>query len=335
MEADGTERGEKWGSGRVRRRHGAELWLSGICAVLSTQYLVLRTQRAATVARCVVLAVALFHPSIANAQTLLRWKLKPGEALAVEIDQHTDSQVGFSGKSAATKIDLTLGLAWKVAEAGSDGFTIRQTVERIKETLTTQDMGIIEYDSVATARPTGQARELAESIKRLVGAEFELMMTSRGEITSAGPANEVAKALLAANDQAKPDAASQDGLQQLLRRPLVVLPDKMVNVNDTWTVASDRTTAAGPLKLETTYRLESLDDKSIATIAMTAKAQASQGSKTTIKEHRHSGTIQFSVADGRLVQIDQTQKLVTERPYRETTITVTLNSKQITTLKAQ
>src|SRR5262249_13872735 len=157
-------------------------------------------------------------------------------------------------------------------------------------------------------------------IKPLIGAEFELVMTPRGEITSVTPINDVAKALLAATDKSESNAASQEGLQQLLRRPLVVLPGKEAKPGDTWTASSDRTTAAGSLKLETTYRLESVDDKSVAKIAITAKAQAGSGSKTTIKEHQHSGTILFSAADGRLVQIDQTQKLVTERPYRETTI---------------
>ena len=38
-----------------------------------------------------------------------------------------------------------------------------------------------------------------------------------------------------------------------------MIADKEVRAGDTWTVASDRTTAAGPMKLETTYRLENAD----------------------------------------------------------------------------
>ena len=281
-----------------------------------------------------IFVVAISSPS-ASAQTLLRWKLKSGDAFSVEIDQHTDSQVTFSGKSAATKIDLALKLAWKVTGATGDGFTIRQTVERIHETLVTQDMGTIEFDSAAAARPTGQSRELADSIKPLIGSEFDLVMTPRGEITSVTPVNDVAKALLISAEKSDSNTASQEGLQQMLRRPLVVLPEKEAKPGDTWTVASDRTTAAGSLKLETTYRLESIDNQSLAKIAISAKAQPGPGSKTVIKEHQHSGTIQFSVSNGCLVEIDQTQKLITERPYRETTITVTLNSTQKTSLRSQ
>src|SRR4051794_19441158 len=99
-----------------------------------------------------IVIVATTWLASVSAQTLLRWKLKPGDAFTVEIEQHTDSTVGFSAKSAATKIDLTLKLSWKVTAATDNGFTIRQTVEQIHEKLVTQDMGTIEYDSAATAR---------------------------------------------------------------------------------------------------------------------------------------------------------------------------------------
>jgi uncharacterized protein DUF6263 len=305
--------------------------------VLRTPYSVLSTlvqRRIAAHALIVIFCYCtLAFSSKSEAQTLLRWKLKPGDAFTVDIHQETDSQVGFSGKQAKTKITLDLKLGWKVTAAGSDDFTIRQTVDSIRETLDTPDMGSIQYDSSSSARPSGQARELAESIKPLVGAEFELKMTPRGEIASATPANDSAKALVASGGKSNAEAAAQDGLQQMLKRSLALLPEQEVKAGDTWTATSDRATAAGPLKLETTYRLENLEGNSLAKIAMTAKAQSSPTSKTTIKQHQHEGTLRFSVADGRLVSIEQKQKLVTERPYRETTITVTLESTQTTTLQ--
>jgi hypothetical protein len=56
---------------------------------------------------------------------------------------------------------------------------------------------------------------------------------------------------------------------------------------------------------------------------------------TTIKEHAQSGVILFSTDQGRVVSAEQTQKLTTERPHRDTTIVVTLQSKQTTTLQSQ
>lgn len=298
-------------------------------------------ERGGKALRCLLpLAIAivvLTVPGILRAQTLLRWKLKPGEALAVEIVQHTDSQVAFSGKTAATKIDLTLKLGWQVTAAEDESFTIQQTVERIQQKITTPQAATIEYDSGATGRPSGQARDLAEALKPLVGAEFEMVMNGRGVIDSVKPVNDAAKALLAsAEKEAGPDAAPHDALQQMLRRQLVVLPEKKVSAGDTWTISNDRTAATGSLKLDTTYRLDGLTDqdgKRLAKIGLTAKATPGAGAKINIKSHDHSGTIVFSADEGRVVEISQTQKLVTERPYRETTIVVTLNSTQKTTVK--
>src|SRR5438046_690098 len=69
----------------------------------------------ARIVRHTLLLLAFFTPAIpALAQTPLRWNLKPGESLAVTIDQTTDSDVSFTGKKAMTKIELTLVLGWNV-----------------------------------------------------------------------------------------------------------------------------------------------------------------------------------------------------------------------------
>src|SRR5689334_17117679 len=108
----------------------------------------------------------------AHGQTLLRWKLKPGGSLAVTIEQQPDSSVSFSGKRADTKIDLTLVLGWNVTAADNNGFRIRQSIDSIRQKLTTQQAGTVEFDSTSKAKPTGQSRDLAEALRPLVGAEF-------------------------------------------------------------------------------------------------------------------------------------------------------------------
>ncbi|HEX5106410.1 MAG TPA: hypothetical protein VFV87_21470, partial [Pirellulaceae bacterium] len=57
--------------------------------------------------------------------------------------------------------------------------------------------------------------------------------------------------------------------------------------------------------------------------------------KLSLKSHEQSGHIDFSLDQGRLVSAEQSQKLATERRYRETTIAVTLSSKQTTTMRAK
>jgi hypothetical protein len=119
-------------------------------------------------------------------------------------------------------------------------------------------------------------------------------------------------------------------VQQLLRRPLVVLPEKVVTSGDEWTTTSDLQTAAGAFKQQTTYRLKGTAEqggKTVQRIEMSSKIDPQ------VKEQKHNGTILFSADEGRVVEAEQTQRLVTERPYRETAIVVTLSSTQKTTVK--
>lgn len=302
---------------------------------MQAQHLV-PTLRVGTQARtlCVLLASALLLPTApATAQTALRWNLKPGDALEIHIDQHTDSTVSFSGKKADTSIDLSLVLGWNVAATDNAGFKIRQSIVSIRQKLTTQQAGVVEFDSSSKTKPTGQSRELADALRPLVGADFDILMTPRGEITSVEPANDAAKSLLAGlENAAATEAAARATVEQMLRRPLIVLPEKAIGMNESWTVSSERPTVAGPLKIDTTYTLTGVspDTNPVARIAMTAAFTAAPGGQVTVKAPQHSGEVEFSISEGRLLKIAQQQKLTTERPYRETTILVTLASQQTT-----
>lgn len=296
--------------------------------------------------------VASTWPSVANSQTLLRWKLKPGETLDLIVQQETESQVAFSGKSATTKIDLTVGLDWQVTVADDKEIKLKQTIKEIKLKLQSPQGGLIEYDSATAARPTGQARDIADSLKPLIGAEIELTMTGRGEIVSAEPANKTTEELVA--PQGKPDEPkelSRSAIEQLLKQPVVILPEKAVSASDEWTRTSELAAAAGSFEQVTTYRLSNVAEQNgqpIARLEMKSKLKPVAASappaklppgkkpavgKLGVKSHEQSGTIQFAVDAGRVTEAEQTQKLVTERPYRETTIVVTLSSKQTTTVR--
>jgi hypothetical protein len=291
--------------------------------------------RTLSVLVCFLLAFALVDS--ASAQTLLRWKLGTSESLHVSIQQQTDSAVAFTGKSAATKIDLTLVLGWNILSADDSGFKIRQTIERIHQKLATPQAGTIEFDSASSTKSTGQSRDLADALRPLVGAEFEMTMNPRGEITALQPSNDSAKALLSAlENNPDGDTSAKTAVEQMLRRPLLVLPEQPIAANEHWSTSSDRPTAAGPLTINTTYTLTNLSEQngnSIAHIGISAKFTTAPGGQLTIKPPtEHNGDIQFNVSDGRLIEIKQHQKLITERPYRDTAIIVTLNSTQITTM---
>jgi hypothetical protein len=291
-------------------------------------------------------------PVVARGQTLLRWKLKPGEKLGLTVQQETESQVAFSGKSATTKIELIVELQWLVSAADDKQIQLKQTIKGIQLKLQSPQGGRIEYDSAAEARPTGQARDVADTLMPLIGAEVNITMTPRGEVTAAEAANSTAEQLL--SSQAKPGEAgvSRGSIERLLKQSLVVLPETEVTVGDEWRDTSPIAVAAGDFQQVKTYRLAGLTEEggqSIARLEMTAELDPDGATppgtklppgkrpavgKLAVKSHQQSGTVQFAVEAGRVTQAEQTQKLVTERPYRETTIVVTLSSRQTTKVRS-
>jgi hypothetical protein len=293
------------------------------------------------VAFCSVCLLAAQNRAIA--QSPLRWRFKAGESLIVQLDQKTMSKVAFSGKSADTTIDLGLTLLWNVDSASDDQTKIKQLVQQITFSLQPQKGDPVKYDSATRIRPVGQARQVADAVQPLLGAEIELTMSGRGQIVLTAPANAAAEKLFAEESaEQAPNVFSRQALQTLLRQPLVVLPENSVAADQSWTdEPREITTAAGKFSQTTTYRhaghLEDSGQK-LEKIEVTAKltpvavADAKEH-KLIIKSHEQTGTILFAADQGRLVRAEQTQKLSTERPYRETTISVTLESKQTTTIK--
>jgi hypothetical protein len=87
--------------------------------------------RIAIVAGTVWLVVA----SALHAQTALRWKLQTGDHLDVAIQQRTESDVTYSGKSTKTQIELAMHLTWRVLGAENDQFRLQQTLDRVTVSL--------------------------------------------------------------------------------------------------------------------------------------------------------------------------------------------------------
>lgn len=263
----------------------------------------------------------------------------------MRIDQHTSSKVAFSGKSANTKIDLGLELRWNVESAPDGQFKVKQSIERITFSLTPQSGAAVMYDSRDKARPSGQARQVADAAKPLIGAEILITMDRRGQVLETAPANAAAEKLFASASAGESGVFSRQSLQTLLRQPLAILPEKPVAAGDKWSAEPrEIATAAGKFQQTTEYRFAGQaedEGKKLEKIELTATlapAAAAAGKESNtelrlaLKSHEQTGMILFSAEEGRLVRAEQVQKLATERPYRETTITVALESKQTTTI---
>lgn len=270
----------------------------------------------------VAVAVGLLAPQ-ASAQTLA-WKLKPGEKFDLHVEQQTASTVTVVTKTTKTSIEMTLDSNWTVESVENGTAKIRQTVRRVQMNVQAADAAPLAYDTASPGQPSGAVRDLANAVAPLVDPESSILlaMNERGEIQSV----ELSPKLAALLDSAKPASQSLDAL---LKQPLVTLPAKAVSADDTWETTRELATPAGKFTQKTEYTLgEPKEDGGTTADAITYSATLTPAApgKSKIKEQSQSGAVLFDREAGRFLSGEQSQKLVTETPYREATITVVVES---------
>ncbi len=130
---------------------------------------------------CVLVLTAITRPG--QAEQLLRWKLRPGEAINVKMAQNMDMKANVMGKSLASSADMSMVMRWVVEDVDQDGVTeMRQSIQRLRMSMQTPGGKPVVYDSASQAEPVGMAKNLAQNMQPLIGVEFIQTMSPRGEI---------------------------------------------------------------------------------------------------------------------------------------------------------
>lgn len=272
----------------------------------------------------------------------LRWKLKAGEEFVATIDQKSEIASTLGG-AAPTVMTLEAGLemTWNVDDIDEQGTAeITQRFKRLRMKLEMPKSGAISYDSASDTKPTGDAKAIAAAIEPLLAAEFHIKLSPRGEITSVELGEEAQK-VVEGLDAASPlkGLLSKEGLSNILKQSLVILPEEEVKSGDTWQREASLSTALGKFKQTTAYKLQPPDDAAVdvARIESNSELQLEQpgASKATLKEQQQKGMIRFDHAAGRLRSAEVEQELVTASMLKDTPIQVKLTSTLKMTLNAK
>lgn len=282
---------------------------------------------------------------IACAETLLRWKLVTGESLRYEFKQNTQTETAGAGRQMRVAMDTSMVVTWKVESVDSEKVaTIMQSIDRFTITMTTDKLDPITYDSAAKSPPIGPAREIAEGVGKFIGTTCRIQMSDRGEIKSVEPSSQLKQALesTAKLTPANPTAnlLTPEGVSKMLQQAAVVLPEKPVAEGATWNASQESRIALGIVlqRSQFTYggsaqrgtlQLEKITVETTFGMAPNANSL----SVTKLKEGQQTGTLWFDSAAGRFVSSELSQRLVTERPYRDTTIRVHSTSTLTMTLQ--
>jgi hypothetical protein len=286
----------------------------------------------------ITFAIVLVMASPALAQKPLRWKLAAGDQLKVDVSQQTTSTVTIASKPVKTTLEMKLETLWTVESADEKQIKVAQAVKRLSMKLQVGDGAPVAYDSAASGAPVGAAKNVAAAVKPLLeeGSALLVTMDTRGEVLSTEPSAKLA-ALWKVPGAKSGGPGGKDSAEELLKRSLVLLPEQALGTQEAgkakWKKEREVEIAIGKVKQETEFvyageseesgvKLEKID----FTSKLTLVPNAAQNLKLTLKEQTQTGHALFSAEQGRVVSAEQTQHLVTESPYRETTITVSVDS---------
>lgn len=270
----------------------------------------------------------------------LRWKFQAGEEYVATIDQRSEVTSTISGTASVMTSDTGMQLVWKVESVDDHGnATIRQRFDRLRMTLEMPKAGPISYDSAKADESRGDAKTIADAVQPLLEASVAITLSPRGEITDVAIDDSIQQAVAKlSNAKGLQSLLSKEGLTNVLKQSLVVLPEGEVQPESTWKKSTELDTPFGKMKHVSNYKLLESEGRSadIARIELSAMLEpdaASAKAKSRLKSQQQTGLILFDKAAGRLKSATVDQEIVTETSLKDTTIQVQLVSSLKVTLE--
>lgn len=274
--------------------------------------------------------------SDAQAQRVLRWKLKTGQAIDVSFVQDMDMESNVMGKSIKSSADMEMLMNWQVQRVAQDGSAeLKQSIRRLKMSMQTPGSKPVSYDSASPTPPEGLAKSLAGSIQPLVGVEFVQKMTDRGEIVDVRLSQQSAERLQKSPESAQMQKLfSKDGLKSLLKQAATVLPDGPLKPGDQWTGSSVAESPVGRLVMNNTYTYRGVDNvkgRALDRIDVNVKvnfqdSQNKLGFKVAVKGQQNQGRMYFDATAGRFAETVLKQKMILETTVGKQVHTQKLNT---------
>jgi hypothetical protein len=260
-------------------------------------------------------AVVCCVAATAQAQVELKWKFQQGQKLNLQLAQDMTIAIAVQGQAITQKIQMGMDLAWDVKQVDSQGVaTIDQKFNRIRMTME-MPFGKLQVDT-NDENAEGPAAQIAEQLKPLTAGIITQKLSPSGQVLEV-KLDEKAKEALAANPQFK-DMFGEDAMKQMFGQSMVALPEKPVNVGDTWDVALGIKTQFGEMKLDSQYTYQGMAEhngKQMAKIGIKGtlkinkeKADPNEQTKLDIKDSNITGTAWFDTAAGRVADTDVLQK---------------------------
>ena len=259
---------------------------------------------------CCLLAVGF---QSASAQESLRWNLQKGQAFSLKMNQDMMQKMQLPGLG-AQEIPMTqeVDMTWSVVDSDAEGFTVEQVITRMQMTLKSPFMNI-EYDSDDTDSKDPSAKQMAESMKNILGKKFVQKMNRRGEVIDVKVPEE-----LEGDSASARNPMSGDMLKQVTQQAALVFPEGGLSVGKSWDSSIDMNMNGMAMKTKNTYTYEGtekVDGKELHKFGIKidmAIEGGPQGIEVSVKDQDNGGVVYFDAQEGRIVSATSKQKMTLE-----------------------
>jgi hypothetical protein len=261
-----------------------------------------------------------------SAQTVLAWKMAPGESFFAERQQTRKESAEVAGKVLDQHSVHTWLLRFDVKESGRAGYAIAVTLERVEHKVSGAVMAGGLDDKV---------------VDRMRGRAFSLTVTPQGKITAMAGYSEFVEAVADKQaDRAKLLRATwpEDGIRQVFGDVFACLPGEPVNPGHSW---KRQTVEPVPLlgAFESLYQYQAEGGSGTEQrvgFTITAKYQRPEVSdgpirvvKGEMRLESGKGCFRFDPQRGRLLSLERSTtvrgNLVLESADRQSTVAFTID----------
>jgi hypothetical protein len=269
-----------------------------------------------------------------QADDKLRWKFAVGEKLDYTMVQDMNMEVvGGPLQKLNTNMHQEMMMTWDVlgVDEKTGDAVIKQKFDQIKMKVTSP-IGSFEYDTRSEDPPVGLAARIAPMYKAMTKGDFEITMTSRGEVKDVKIPEEVLTALKnSPGAAAMGDIATEKGFKDMISKGALVLPENAPNKGDSWTTTvALNAQGGGKQTVETKYTYDGTKEVEGVTYAVikpelkmmienpaegaAAPDQKSQpapvkAASSKIAEQSSDGEVLFNIEKGRLYSTTLQQKV--------------------------
>ncbi|MCO6458973.1 MAG: hypothetical protein J5I93_27005, partial [Pirellulaceae bacterium] len=259
------------------------------------------------------------------AQTLLRWKLAPGQQLSLDFGQQTETSTDVNGLRLTMSLEMRMQVDWQVEQVEQDGTTrLTQTIRQLRLKMQTAGGMPIEYDSRQERQSGEAAQQIAAALAPLLGSPIAVTMSSRGELREVQLTEQAAAAVEnLPQSSAFKRQLTREGLRQLLGQAAMVLPAEPVQPGQSWQQARELAEPQTGVKVVSKYNLEGDDPEGGLRITVDTRVELpAAAAALRIREQQQTGSLRFDSQAGRLLSSRVEQKLTTETTYRDRKIVV-------------